>query len=74
MRSTRAILRAKRSGPISPDSSSTLRSDTGAEKCTTVSRPFSSSASRRPKRPTITQFSENSTRNQPLSRLGARPT
>ena len=51
-----------------------LRSDTGAEKCTTVSRPFSSSASRRPKRPTITQFSENSTRNQPVSWLGARPT
>jgi hypothetical protein len=67
-------LRAKRSGSVGPASSSTSRSDTGAEKCTTVSRPLSSSASSRRKRPTTTQFSENSTRNQPVSRLGARPT
>ena len=74
VRMTRAILRAKRSGRTSPSSFSTVRSETGAEKCTTVSRPLSNSASTRRKRPTITKFSENSTLNQPDSRVGARPT
>jgi hypothetical protein len=50
------------------------RSGIGAAKRTMVSRPLSSSASRRRKRPTIAQFSENSTENQPLCLSGARPT
>jgi len=39
-----------------------------------VSRPLSSTDSRRRKRPTSAQFSENSTANQPVCFSGARPT
>ncbi len=50
------------------------RRSTGAAKRTVVSRPLSRIASRRRKRPTSAQFSENSTLNQPLALSGARPT
>ncbi len=50
------------------------RSDTGAAKRTMVSRPLSRIASSRRKRPTMVQFSENSTENHPLCLSGARPT
>ena len=50
------------------------RISTGAAKRTRVSRPLSRIASRRRKRPTRAQFSENSTENQPLFLSGARPT
>ena len=71
-RITREALRTVRSG--SSPSAVTSRRLIAGLKCTMVSRPLSRIASRRRKRPTITQFSENSTRNQPLLRLGARPT
>ncbi len=71
-RSTRPILRnvvgASFSSCIAP------RSEIGGENCTTVPRPFIRIASRRRKRPTTTQFSENRTLNQPSSLSGARPT
>lgn len=50
------------------------RSEIGGAKRTMVLRPLSSTASRRRKRPTSAQFSENSTANQPLCLSGARPT
>ncbi len=72
VRSTRESLRTVRSGG-SP-SPTIARSATGGANWTRVSRPLSSSASIRRKRPTMVQFSENSTLNQPLLRLGAWPT
>ena len=72
VRSTRESLRTVRSG--SRPSATVFRTEIGAENCTRVSRPFSRMASNRRKRPTRVQFSENSTENQPLLRLGACPT
>ncbi len=71
-RNRRCSLRTPRSRSAWPLVAS--RIETGGANCTIVSRPLSSSASRRRKRPTTTQFSENSTLNQPDSRSGARPT
>jgi hypothetical protein len=72
VRSTRDSLRTVRSGGRS--SATTPRMPTGGANCTSVSRPLSRIASRRRKRPTSVQFSENSTENQPLFLSGARPT
>jgi hypothetical protein len=72
VRRTRESLRTVRSGGSA--SATMPRRETGGANCTRVSRPLSRSASRRRKRPTRAQFSENSTLNQPLLRLGACPT
>ena len=72
VRNTRCNLRKVRSGG-SP-SAMVWRNEIGGAKRTMVVRPLSKTDSRRRKRPTSAQFSENSTANQPLCLSGARPT
>ena len=72
VRNRRESLRTLRSGGRSSASSSRML--TGAANCTRVSRPLSRIASSRRKRPTMAQFSENSTENQPEALSGERPT
>jgi hypothetical protein len=71
-RSTREVLRT--GALVRQSLGEDLAHAHAGENCTSVSRPLSRIASRRRKRPTSTQCSENSTENQPDCLVGARPT